>query len=105
MKSLKIYLSGPMSGLPAFNYPAFHAAAAELRAAGHDVFNPAEIDFKKPLEEVTHRDALAVDLVWICHYAEAMALLPGWKNSRGALAEHATALAIGMTIGFVEDFL
>ena len=38
----RIYLAGPMSGLPELNYPAFHAKAAELRAAGHHVENPAE---------------------------------------------------------------
>jgi len=39
-----IYLSGPMSGLPGFNFPAFHAAAAKLRADGFTVLNPAETD-------------------------------------------------------------
>ena len=29
-----IYISGPITGLPDLNYPAFHAAAAELRALG-----------------------------------------------------------------------
>ena len=29
-----VYISGPMTGLPEFNYPAFFAKAAELRAEG-----------------------------------------------------------------------
>ncbi|WP_457825134.1 DUF4406 domain-containing protein, partial [Staphylococcus aureus] len=33
----RIYVAGPMSGLPELNFPAFHAAAAELRAQGFDV--------------------------------------------------------------------
>ena len=37
-----IYLSGPMTGLPEFNYPAFHEAARRWRAIGWDVINPAE---------------------------------------------------------------
>ena len=37
----RIYVAGPMSGLPAFNFPAFHEAAADLRACGFDVVNPA----------------------------------------------------------------
>lgn len=40
----RVYLSGPMAGLPEHNFPAFHAHAAQLRAAGYDVVNPAEID-------------------------------------------------------------
>jgi hypothetical protein len=39
----KIYLSGPMTGLPDLNFPAFHAEAARLRALGYDVINPAEL--------------------------------------------------------------
>ncbi|MCY1527250.1 hypothetical protein D9M68_623110 [compost metagenome] len=38
----RIYLAGPMTGLPEFNYPAFHAEAARLRALGYQVENPAE---------------------------------------------------------------
>jgi uncharacterized protein DUF4406 len=39
---VKIYISGRMSGLPEFNFPAFHKAAADWRAAGWEVVNPAE---------------------------------------------------------------
>ena len=38
----RIYIAGPMSGLPDLNYPAFNAMAAKLRAHGHHVENPAE---------------------------------------------------------------
>ncbi len=40
----KVYLAGPMRGLPLFNFPAFADAAAKLRAQGYDVFSPAERD-------------------------------------------------------------
>ena len=40
----RIYIAGPMTGLPALNFPAFHAAASALRALGHQVVNPAEIN-------------------------------------------------------------
>lgn len=40
---MRIYVSGPMTGKPEFNYPAFNAAAKRLRDEGHFVINPAEL--------------------------------------------------------------
>lgn len=112
----RIYLAGPMRGVPLFNFPAFHAAATKLRAEGHIVFNPAErdnqhygIDISKGnvngCEAIAARDhgfnlreALAADLAWICASADAIALLPGWQNSKGARAERATAEALGLEV-------
>ena len=37
-----LYLAGPMSGLPQFNYPAFGHAAVTLRGLGYAVLNPAD---------------------------------------------------------------
>jgi hypothetical protein len=43
-------------------------------------------------------EALGEDLDWICRKADALAMLPGWRNSRGARAEHATAVALDLHI-------
>lgn len=113
---MKIYVAGPMRGIPEFNFPAFHAAAASLRAQGHTVFNPAERDIEhhgvdiskgneagcEALAAATHgfnlREALKDDLVFICLEADAVAVLPGWEESRGARAEVATAKALGLQV-------
>lgn len=87
----KIYLAGPMRNIPEFNFPAFNAAAAKLRAEGHEVYNPAEEEPGK-----SYREYLAADLAWICAEAEAIALLPGWEGSSGARAEFVTAHALGL---------
>ena len=34
------YISGPISGKPNLNHPAFFAAEEKLKAAGYEVFNP-----------------------------------------------------------------
>ena len=105
-----------MRGIPEFNFPAFHVAAAKLRAQGHFVFSPAERDNlhygtdiskgnatgdeKISIKEhgFSLREALGADLAYICAEAEAIALLPGWENSKGARAEKATADALGLEV-------
>lgn len=109
---MKLYLAGPMRGLPEFNFPAFFAAAAKLRALGHEVFNPAEMDNSKHGTDISKgnadgcevmaaaqhgfniREALHADLTFICTQADGIALLPGWERSLGVAAELATARAL-----------
>lgn len=116
---MKIYLAGPMRGLPEFNFPAFHAAAAVLRDMGHEVFSPAEKDIEKYGEKLLNpsgsedeaatnvgfslRQALGMDLEWICAHGEAIALLKGWERSSGANAEFFTARALGQLMAFEYD--
>jgi hypothetical protein len=88
-----------MGGYPEFNFPAFNAAAAKLRAQGHEVFNPAERDNEK---HGTLREALGADLAWICAEANAIALLPGHERSKGATAELATAVALRLEVILLE---
>jgi len=113
---MRIYLAGPMRGIKFFNFPAFNAAAASLRAEGHFVFNPAERDCERHGKDISKgnaagcealaaaehgfslRDALADDLEFICKHAEAVALLPGWQRSKGVAAERATAFALGLPV-------
>lgn len=86
---MKIYLSGPMTGLPDFNYPTFNKTAADLRARGFTVYNPAEYKHDGPVFPI--REAFAEYSRFICLEADAIALLPGWENSLGVSAELALA--------------
>lgn len=116
---MRIYIAGPMRGVPKFNYPAFNKAAEALRAKGHTVFNPAEKDLKKYGKEIEDnsrgsitkaekevgfslREALATDCRWICLHADAVALLPGWAMSRGAKAEKALANALDLEVMYLK---
>lgn len=112
----KVYVAGPMRGIPLFNFPAFNAAAEALRKIGCHVFNPAERDNETHGTDISAgnltgnaaqatkdlgfnlRDALGDDLAFICREADAVALLPGWQNSKGAKAERAAADALGLVI-------
>ncbi|WP_454301132.1 DUF4406 domain-containing protein [Salana multivorans] len=84
----RLYVAGPMSGLPEFNYPAFHAAAARLRAAGYEVENPAENT--KPLD--TPWAEFLTDALTQVLKSDGIALLPGSHLSRGARLEVHVAL-------------
>ena len=92
---MKIYLSGPMTGHPDWNYPAFNAKAEELRHQGHTVFNPAEAfngNTELPFTEYMRHDI--IELL----SCKAIYMLPGWKQSLGARLEVAVATAIGIDV-------
>lgn len=94
----RLYISGQMTGLPLMNYPAFNAEAARLRALGYHVENPAENPEQSSwvaYMRVAVRQMLTCDKV---------ALLPGWKRSRGALIEHWIAVALGIPARPCEEF-
>lgn len=97
----RLYIAGPMTGRPNFNYPAFHAAAVELRAAGYEVENPAEpgqIDGWKWADYM--RRSLTQMLT-----CDGVALLPGWSGSRGAVKEVELAQTLGMRSWAVDQWI
>ena len=89
---MRVYISGPMTGYPAFNYGAFNAAEKVLADLGHEPLNPA----RHPVQE-SWSDYLRLDLVDVVR-ADAVAVLPGWEASRGAALEVHVAHALGMTV-------
>lgn len=89
---MRVYLSGPMTGLPENNFPAFHAHAAALRAEGYDVVSPAEIQ-----EAGTWELCLRNDIRELCT-CDAIALMPGWEGSKGANLELHLAHRLGMRV-------
>jgi len=97
-----VYIAGPMTGLPDFNYPAFHRAAHQLRRAGFDVLNPAENP--KPNDNPTWLDWMRVAIGQLIQ-ADAVALLPGWDLSRGAMTEYELACRLGLDVGTVPELL
>lgn len=89
-----IYLSGPMSGLPDNNYPAFDAEAERLRSLGYVVVNPAETSAG---EDLPWTQYLRNDIKAMMD-CTMLALLPGWQNSRGAHLEVQIAHRLDMPI-------
>ncbi|MEK7882942.1 DUF4406 domain-containing protein [Methyloversatilis sp. NSM2] len=95
----RIYISGPMSGLPNHNFPAFHAAAEKVRAQGIEVVNPAEINADTDL---SWEECLRADIKALCD-CDTIAMLPGWENSKGAHLEVHVAHRLGIRVVRIED--
>ncbi len=89
---MKLYISGPMTaiGPPTWNFPAFRQAAAELRLAGYEVIDPSEKGIVAGWE---WKDYLRYDLAQVLE-VDGLALLPGWRASRGARLEVHVARAL-----------
>jgi hypothetical protein len=125
---VKIYIAGPMRGIPEFNFPAFDDAAKRGRALGHTIISPAELDRDHGFNEkgqdgkvnekghsgtvtaafmrgAAWRDFLAI--VGPDMYTpgvDALAMLPGWEKSRGAKGERALAEWIGLEVLDAQTF-
>jgi len=91
----KVYLSGPMAGLPDHNFPAFHKWAKALREAGYEVINPAEINADH--DGKTWEDCLRNDVKELCG-CDAIALMPGWEKSKGENLELHIAHRLGLEV-------
>ena len=91
---MKVYLSGPMTGIESWNFPAFHSEAARLREMGHEVVSPAEVN---PDTSMTWEQCLRTDIKALCD-CEAIALMNGWEHSKGAHLELHIAHRIGLKV-------
>ena len=91
----RIYIAGPMTGLPEYNFPAFHAAAERLRQAGWKPVNPAEnFDGRTDLPR---EDYLRADVKLLIECG-AVAMLSGWEDSRGAKLEYLLARELALPV-------
>ncbi|MCQ4271026.1 DUF4406 domain-containing protein [Pseudomonas kuykendallii] len=89
----RIYVSGPMTGLPDLNFPAFYAEAARLEAMGYEVVNPASLN----PANATWSECMRTDIAALMT-CDALVLLPGWADSNGAMVELQLAHRLGMRV-------
>lgn len=90
----RIYVAGPMTGIEKLNFPAFDAAAEELRGEGWHVENPAD---HGAIDGVEWADYLRFDISKLVT-CRAIYLLPGWSQSKGALLEVSVARALELEV-------
>ena len=98
---MRVYIAGPMTGIPDYNYPAFDRMALALRALGHEVLNPAE-NPEPPCGTWQGYMRMALGQLVQC---QCLALLPGWTESRGALIERKLAQVLLMEVVMAEDLV
>jgi len=88
----RIYIAGPMSGLPELNRPAFFAKAAAIEAQGHVALNPAILP-----DGLEQHEYMAICLQFV-QMADRLLMLPGWQQSAGAMAEYHLAVKLGKPV-------
>lgn len=102
---MKVYLAGPMSGYPEHNFPAFDAAAADLRSRGFEVISPADLSREIGVQGEAD-GTIAAERYAMCMRQDIEALLkvqgvvclPGWQKSKGAKFEVHLAQLLGLTV-------
>jgi hypothetical protein len=96
------YLAGPMSGYPAYNFPAFEEACRKLRSVDLKIRSPHEIDYgetektRGSLDYETYMQA-GLDLLNQC---SGIILLNGWPQSGGACREVSLSIDLGLPMYF-----
>jgi hypothetical protein len=122
IEPVRLYIAGPMTGIPQFNYQAFISAAADLRSMGFDVVSPAELDDPEDRAAAlaspdgkmltytagtgkTWGDFLARDVKLLADDGiEGIFVLPGWEKSKGARLETFVGHLNGLPIIRLSDF-
>jgi hypothetical protein len=108
-----------MTGIPQFNFPAFEAMAAGLRADGIKVQSPAEMDDPETRKMAlsspdgapgtgsangeTWGDFLARDVKLVADGVKGVLVMDGWEKSRGARLETFVAYLTGKPIRWAVD--
>ncbi len=97
---MRLYIAGPMTGIPGRNADEFNKAAARLRACGYEVINPVDVN---PDPDVLWGEAMRQDIPQLCT-CDGVATLEGWNASKGARLEVTIATALDMGFGSVSEW-
>lgn len=113
MNGRRVFLSGPMTGMPNWNRELFDDAEKYVRGKGaRSVYNPAKLAPSGRVQPKQHAEYMRETLHELTAssdtrgtnknqrglYYDAIVLLPGWKSSVGARMEMAVAESIGMEV-------
>lgn len=96
----RVYLCGPITGLPNNNREAFSNAYDKWTKLGHQVINPHVlcedlVRAHKGTPEELWQKCMKRDIAWMVE-CDTVVLLDGWNNSRGANMERSIAQQLGI---------
>lgn len=92
---MKVYISGPITGLPYEEVEkAFNEAETRLQEQGYEVVNPLNNGLPR---ESTWKDHMRADLKLLLD-CDAIYMLDGWTNSKGAEIEFNLAFDLRINI-------
>ena len=106
----RCYIAGPIAGVPDFREQ-FAAAVPAVEALGYEAVNPCDIapvdhdgecpPGYDPGENANGHTSSACYMrtdLRVLPDCDAIFMLPGWRESRGATVEHAVAVACGIPV-------
>lgn len=91
----RIYISGPITGTKDY-MQRFEKAEKELTEKGYSVINPAKVNAMLP-QDATWEEYIKVSLT-LLSICTGVYMMPGWRESRGAVLEFMQARRNGMQI-------
>lgn len=106
----RLYVAGPMTGIPLYNYPAFETAREKYTARGYDVQTPFDCNsrvwerhygkpFNPGVDKCDYGDPLLLEMmdedIRTCIHAHTIVFLEGWIRSRGGRMECVIAHTAG----------
>lgn len=89
-----LYVAGPMTGIPHFNFPLFDAVSAALRGQGYTIISPAETD---------HEQTRAAAMASLTGDVADLAALEGAETWGDCLARDVKMLADGVDVDTEES--
>lgn len=109
-----IYLSGPMRHRPYYGFPQFDDLRDRLKNLGYDVVSPADLDRANGFDALLlpedtdwsvlpdgfdprHTMFRDIEELSMC---DAIYMMDGWRDSKGAKAEYWWAMSVGMPVFF-----
>ena len=96
----KIYIAGPVTGIPERNSRVFGSVSDALTSAGYKVVNPLRL-VPPDMDSAKAMRRLVPELC----ACDGVCLLDGWEASKGACGEVTVARACGMSVGDLDYWI